>query len=221
MAHEQEKVDRLTPDLFLDGPTEYLCIGICALLKADPHWKQIFGDFVDPYERIDYAYRNLPALRVYNQTFTKEHESHYINGDLQLDAILPPSIRRPEHQTFQDRLAAALLQQFRRPGFFAAMRERVPGLNELGKVFSVDKTLGLQLKDDAAPMTQITLNFRVDLKEWDAYLEREGRTKDQPFEKTLEKLRTIAGEIRGVNDSGGTEVTIPYEGPAGQPIEGE
>lgn len=211
-----EKIDRLTPDVFLDGPTEFLCKSVCSLLLATPQWAKIFGEFIDPYERTDYAMRNLPALRVYNETSVKEQESHYITGDLKADIILPPSIRRKEHQGVQDSLSSAMLQQFRRPGFFAAMREAVPGLNELGKVFSTDKTLGLQLTADAAPMTQLTINFRVDLKEWDAYLEREGRTKDQPFEVTLGRLERICSEIRGLDDDGSVEVTVPLDQQIGE-----
>lgn len=204
----EEKIDRLKTNPFLDGPTEFLCKSICRLLLLDEKWKLIFGDFIDAYERSDYAFRNLPALRVYNENFTKEHESHYITGEVKADIVLPSSIRRLEHQTIQDTISAALLQQFRRPGFFEAMRGAVPGLNELGKVFSVDKTLGLQLEGDVAPMTQVTLNFRVDLKEWDAYLLSEGRTKEDPFEVTLGELRRIVSEIRGLNDEEAVEVTV-------------
>lgn len=194
------RIDNLTPILFLDGPTEFLSKSICTALIAEPHFHEVFADNVVDYDKEDFSMRELPALRVYGFTYTKEHESHYINGDIKIDIILPAMIRREETEEIQGRLAAALLQQFRRPNFFQAMEEKVPGLNELGKVFSVDKSLGYQNDKtvDECPTTQITLNFRIDLKQWDAYLEEQGRTKEDPFDVTLKNLKRIATKIQGI-----------------------
>lgn len=194
------KIDALTPKLFLDGPVEFLTKSIAAAIILEPHFTQLFGESVESYDREDFAMRELPALRIYNQTYRKEHESHYITGELNVDVILPPLIRREETESIQTQIAAALMQQFRRPSFFQAMRLAVPGLNELGKTFAVDKTLGFQNEgmSDECPATHITLNFRIDLKEWDAYLESQGRTKDDPFDVTLSNLRKIASQIVGI-----------------------
>lgn len=194
------KLERLTPHLFLDGPAEFITKSIAVALIQEPHFRQIFGDSVELYDREDFSMRELPALRVYNFTYTKEHESHYINGDIKLDVILPPLLRRDQTEEVQGKIAGALLQQFRRPEFFAAMQQKIPGLNELGKVFSVNKSLGFQNTSmtDECPCTQITLNFRLDLKQWDQYLEDTGRTKDDPFDVTLEDLRTVASTIQGI-----------------------
>lgn len=214
------KIDRLTPKLFLDGPTEFLIKSIARALAEEEHFREIFGDSVVDYDKEDFSIRELPAARVYNFNFTKEHESHYIFGDVKIDVILPPLIRREETEEIQSQIAAALLQQFRRPSFFAAMQRAVPGLNELGKVFAVDKSLGFQTEGmtDECPVTHITLNFRIDLKDWDAYLESQGRTKDDPFEVTLANLRTIATTIQGIRvdaDLTTTQVTLQSQQPIG------
>lgn len=194
------RIDRLTPNIFLDGPAEFLTKSIAKAIIDEPHFNQIFGTSVECYDREDFSIRDLPALRVYNFDYTKEHESHYINGQIQMDVILPPLIRRDQTEEYQGRISSALLQQFRRPEFFAAMKQSIPGLNELGKVFSVNKSLGFQntQMSDECPVTHITLNFRIDLKVWDQYLEDTGRTKDDPFDVVLEDLRKIASEIQAI-----------------------
>jgi hypothetical protein len=216
-----DKIDALTPDLFKDGPTDFITKNLAKQIIEEPHFNQIFGESVDIYDRQDYSMRQLPAIRFYGYTYTKNHESHYITGDIFCDVILPPLIRREQTEIIQNRIAAALMQQFRRPPFFAAMRKAVPGLNELGKVFTVDKTLGFQndKMDDECPVTHITLNFRLDLKEWDAYLESQGRTKDDPFDVTLKNLKTIASEIAAIRVDADLE-TIEVKIPTTQKIGG-
>ena len=54
-----------TTNLFFDGPDEFLVKAICALLLKDPVWPQFFADRIDPYRRMDYSIRELPALRIY------------------------------------------------------------------------------------------------------------------------------------------------------------
>lgn len=209
----KDRLEYLSPNIFLDGPGDLLCKHICTEIAKVPQFLKIFSnaDGIVPYERDDFNFTMLPAMRCYSQRITKEHESHYINGEVQIDLILPPSIRRAEAQNFQDMLSSALMQQFRRPGMFGALRKVVPGLNELGKTFSVDKSLAMVIQQNVCPVTQITLNFRLDLKEWDDYLEREGRTKEQPFEKTLEELTRIATTIKGLNDDETVNVTVQID----------
>lgn len=205
-----DKLDRLTPNLFLSGPGEFLASAIARMIIQEPHFNRVFGETVDDYDREDYSMRELPALRVYNPKYTKEQESHYIFGNIHMDMILPPSIRRKETESIPSRLATAMLQQFRRPSFFSAMQLAVPGLNELGKVFDVDKNLTFQNTQmtDECPVVKIVLNFRIDLKQWDAYLEIEGRTKDDPFDVTLADLDLIATQIVGVNDAGVRQIEV-------------
>lgn len=195
------RLDALKPDLFLDGPAEFLIKLIAQEILKVPQFAEIFGESVDAYKRMDYSMREIPALRIYNENMDKEFESWFINGDVIVDVILPPEIRRNETQQFQDTLSSALLQQFRRPEFFKAMLDLVPGLNELGRKFTVNKSLGFMYGDeDMAPLTQISLNFRLDLREWDRYLEESGRTKDDPFEVTLGQLTRINKVIHGMRD---------------------
>lgn len=189
---------------FFTGPTEFLVQETCRQLKAIPQWTKIFGENIDPYRRMDYSMRMLPVLRVYNEETRKEFESWFIEGDLKADIILPAVLRRNELQQVQDTLSMALLQQFRRPTFFDVMCSRVPGLNELGKRFSVDKSLGFEWEEALVPLTQITINFRLDLRIWDDYLEETDRTKDSPFERVLGDLERISSTIEGLKE-GSTE----------------
>lgn len=186
--------------LFLTGPAEFLCHEIAEHLKADPVWAVVFADNIDAYKRMDYSVRSLPALRVYNNTYTKEFESWFLNGEIVCDLIFPANIRRRETQQLPDSLTAALMQQFRRPTFFEAMCEKVPGLNELGKRFDVDKSLAFEWQDEIIPLTQMTVNFRIDLRQWDNYLEFDNRTKADPFIRTLDDLERMVTSIRVSED---------------------
>lgn len=202
----KDLIDKLKINPFIDGPTQALVKAVALQIAKTPEFKYIFKDNIDVYERDDYSFPQLPALRIYNERYKKEQESHYINGELKLDALLPANLRRQELQYFQDILSAALMQQFRRPNIFQTLVAMVPGLNELGKVFDVDKTLGLVVQEGACPIIQMTANFRIDLKQWDAYLESTGRTKEDPFNVTLKDLKTIASVILPTLDDGTGDV---------------
>lgn len=208
MESARERINNFDLDPFLDGPTEFLVKVVAEQIRAVPQFKLIFGENIDPYLRMDYSVRSLPALRIYNENWLKEFESWFVTGDLTLDVILPPSIRRAEQQQLQDTIVAALVQQFRRTPFFNAVCELVPGLNELGKTFSADKTLGFKWEDGSVPLTQIQLNFRLDLRQWDEYLESQCRTKACPFERTLGELERIFVGIQAMRDDGSVELTI-------------
>src|SRR3990172_3801859 len=185
---------------FFTGPAEFLVQETVRQLKLVPEWVKIFGQFIDFYKRMDYSMRSLPALRIYNDDARKDFESWFLEGDLKADIILPAVLRRNQLQQVQDTLSMALLQQFRRPLFFDTMSAKVPGLNELGKRFSVDKSLGFEWEEQWVPLTQITINFRLDLRIWDDYLEETDRTKDSPFEAVLGDLRKIVSTIEGLKE---------------------
>lgn len=193
-------IDKLKVNPFIDGPADTLVKATAQSIAKVKQFKLIFGENIDVYERVDYNIRQLPALRIYNHEYTKEQESHYIRGELLMDIIWPPSLRRAELQRFQDVLSSALLQQLRRPNYFKDLVAAVPGLNEHGKVFTVNKALGMRWEEDYVPLTEIRVNFRIDLKVWDAYLESTGREKTDPFDVTLKDLELIAAQIQPVRD---------------------
>lgn len=205
---DPDKLRRFKANPFLDGPTEFLIKCIADEINNVPQFSAIFLNFIDPYMRMDYPVRALPALRIYNKSWTKDAESWFINGDVTLDCIWPPSIRREETQSLPDTVSSALCQQFRRPTFFNTLVERVPGLNELGKVFGVEKSLGFEWQDALVPLTQITVNFRLDLRVWDKYLEQTNRTKDSPFAEVLGNLESIATVIKALRDDETTDVQL-------------
>jgi hypothetical protein len=197
-----------TTSLFFDGPDEFLVKAICQLLLADPTWPQFFSNRIDPYRRMDYSIRELPALRIYTEGDEKTGESWFIDGEIKADVIFPASIRRDETQQIQNTLSSALLQQFRRPLFFSSVNALVPGLNELGKTFKSDKTLGFAWNEEYVPLTQLTLNYRIDLRQWDDYLEATGRTKDSPFAVVLADFKRLSADIHGLNQDGSDNVVV-------------
>lgn len=193
---------------YFNGPVEFLVKRIAAKLKLIDPWKLIFADEITGYMRMDFSMRSLPAMRIYNGTYDKLHESHYMEGQIKIDIIFPANLRRDEVQQIQDTLSGAIVQQFRRPTFFIELCEEVPGLNELGKTINVNKEMGFQVDDQEAPLTQMTVNFRLDLKVWDDYLEQTNRTKDTPFEESIGDLNKIIGTIQGLRDD---NVTVEKE----------
>lgn len=201
-------LERKETEYFLTGPMEFLAVEIAETLKAETIWAKIFGDNIDPYARMDYSFRNLPCLRIYDKGYTKEHESWFITGDIIAEVIFPPNMRREEHQQITTTISSALMQQFRRPSFFETLESKVPGLNELGKRFDVDKSLAFEFNDTLAPLVKISLNVRIDLRAWDAYLESDNRTKDNPFERTLGDLENIVAVIQGLNSDDSDDVNV-------------
>ena len=194
------RIDSLDNAPFVDGPLEFLCANIKTAIDAVPQFKALFGDSTDSYCRMDYSMRELPALRIYNQELTKQFDSWFIEGDILLDVIFPAGIRRNSLQKIQDTVSAALLQQFRRQDMFDAVASGTPGLNELGKTFSMDKALAFEFGDTNVPLTQIRANVRLDLREWDLYLEQTDRTKASPFDAVLADLETFKTQVDAVTD---------------------
>ncbi len=196
--------------LFLTGPAEFLCAKVAAALLAETTtWAAIFGENINPYKRMDYSMRSLPAMRIYNNGFQKDFESWFVVGDLIVDLIFPANIRRKETQQLPDTITAALLQQFRRDSFFIDLCTVTPGLNELGKRVVVDKSLAFEWENNLVPLTQVMLNFRIDLRAWDDYMESDDRTKDEPFTRPLGDLNQIVTTIQALRDDNATiETTV-------------
>lgn len=194
-----ERIDYLDTNPFLLGPAILVKV-IKEKLALVPQFAALFGEAIDSYHRNDYGVREFPALRIYNEEYKKDYESWFIEGNFIMDVILPPALRRNLIQDFQDTIASALLQQFRRPGFFATVGAEVPGLNELGKSFSVSKSLSFVYDEKYCPALQITANFKIDLRAWDNYLESQYLTKEDPFAATLEDLELIVAQINALED---------------------
>lgn len=209
------RVEGIDTTLFATGPGEFICSKICEALGLDPVWSTLFGDRIDSYKRMDYSIRELPALRIYNNTYRKMAESWFIEGSIVADIIFPPAIRRKKLEQIPDTVAAALLQQFRRPTFFENLCAVTPGLNQLGRTFDVDKALAFDFGENTlAPLTQVLINFKLDLRAWDDYLTSDYRTKDEPFARTLEDLARIVTTIQGLeadNETVGVEVDVDQD----------
>lgn len=210
------RIDQLTPNPFLSSPGDLLAHTVADLIADVPQFAKIFGKAegrnIDGYLRADYGIRNLPALRIYQmEPETMEADNWFITGHLELDVILPPSLRREDLHTVSDILTGALLQQFRRTDFFMAARAKVPGLNWLGQSMTISKNRAFMInEDEQIPMCVVTSDFRLDLREWDLYLESQDRTVGDPFERTLANLTVIAAFIQARNDDG-TDAGVDIE----------
>lgn len=211
-----ENVQGMDVSIFLLGPVEHLVDACANVLRSTPEWAALYGcnredrGSIDTYKRMDYDVRQLPALRMYNETQDKQFDSWFIVGDIVMDMIWPASLRRRELQRIPDTVSNAMLQQFRRVGpFFDAVSAKIPGLNELGKTFVVDKSMGFEWGEDILPLTQIRANFRIDLRIWDDYLTSQNRTKDDPFNQPLANLRRVATTIQALNEDGTSTLEVP------------
>ncbi len=204
-----ERIENLeAPDWFLQ-PGDRLASSLVDTLKKQRVFRLIFGESIVSYKRMDFSARELPALRIYNDTGRTDSDTWYLNGDLKLDVIFPANLRRAQAQQFPDLVVSTILAMFRSDKLLASMRLLVPGLNELGKVFSYDKSLGFieRDKEDICPLSQVTANFRILLEEWDRFLESDDRTSADPFEQTLGDLETLYLQIQAQNDAGEVVVT--------------
>lgn len=204
-----ERIDLLENPTWFLQPGDRIVETIVEQLLAHKVFSLIFGESIYGYKRMDIGIREMPALRVYNDTGRKEAETWYLGGDIKIDIIFPASIRREQTQKLPDLVASAMLSLFRAQPFFTLVRASVPGLNQLGWFFSFDKTLAFQPGEnvDPCPVTQLVVNFRVNLEEFDRYLESDDRTPEQPFERTLADLETIYLAIQAKDDAGATQLT--------------
>jgi hypothetical protein len=198
-------------EVFLLGPAEFLAKRVKEEIAKVSQFNKIFDTSLDSYKRMDYSMRELPALRIYDNGYNKQYDSWFIEGEVFMDVIFPASLRREETQDIPDTISSALLQQFRRTTFFNIMSQKVPGLNELGKTFSVNKEMGFEFEDSWVPLTQIKVNFKIDLRQWDLFLEEQNRTKDDPFIRTLGDLEQIVTVIQGLRDNGDVETTVDID----------
>ncbi len=199
-----ERVERFAENPWLNGPGQYLVKSLAAQLLIEPTFKIIFGEFIDGYMRQDYDMRNLPALRIYNEQGEKTSEDWFIDGEITMDVIFPASIRRLETQDLPAMTIAATINQFRRPSFFSTMGGLVPGLNRLGRTVKYDNSMAFNIGDGMCPLTQMKIDFRVDLRQWDRFLESDYRTKNDPFIRTLEDLRRIVVTTQALADDNKT-----------------
>lgn len=196
------------PDWFLqcgDRIVEVLAVE----LAAEKTFARIFGASIFAYKRMDIGVREMPALRIYNDVGRSESQTGYESGDIKLDVIFPADIRRQNMQKFPDLVTSALKAAFRAQPFFRRVRAQVPGLNQLGWSVSYDKSLGFKPGDDVdpCPVTQLTVNFRVLLEEWDRYLESDDRSPETPFDRTLGDLERIYVETLAKDNDGTTKVS--------------
>ncbi len=226
MIDAQDRIDLLdtTNGLtgFIDGPGEFLVKIMAQSIREVPEFAELFGvlpdgndeereGFIQAYKRMDYGIRNLPAIRLYSEFYNREFESWFVEGEVVMDVIYPPLIRREQTQQYQDTISSALLQQFSRPRIFQELLAQIPGLNELGRSFSVQKGLGFEMGDNVVPLTQMRLNFKIDLRRWREHLEQGDRTLNDPFERTIGDLRRIVTQVQSLQDDGqdeGSQVTI-------------
>lgn len=207
-----ERIDKLLPpqpNPFISSPADLLAFYLAQQIALVPQFKAVFGEYIDGYMRMDYSERSLPALRIYNEKYSMEHNNWFEVGTLFFDVILPANLRRQELGNVPDIITGALVQQTRRIPFFQTMQGLVPGLNWLGEQIDVDKSLAFNLGgENLVPMAQLIVNFRVDLRQWDDYLTQNDRTVADPFQKTLANLELISTTIAGLSPIDGSDAGV-------------
>lgn len=198
----------LESNLFLTQPAEFLVSEVAEFFRGTERWSKFFGESIDDYCRYDYSTRQLPAMRIYIDRWTKQFESWFVEGEMKIDVALTPSLRREELQQYSQTLAGAIMQQMRSPSFFQLIDSAVPGLNELGKTLSSDLTMAFEYQDGVVPLVQVTANFKIDLREWDLYSESDNRTKNEPFARPLGDLRKIATTIEALRSEDADDIEL-------------
>lgn len=211
-----QRVDSFEKPIWLLQPADAIAEVFVDELMKERVFQMIFGESHAAYMRSDWSTREMPALRAFTPSGSKQGETGYMLGDLQVECIFPPLVRREQLQRYPDIVISALIAQLRRPSFFNACRKRIPALNRLGFDLSWDKALAYKYDDgasDLAPLAKMTVNWRVNLNEWDKWAEDQGRTVDQPFEVTLEDLTSMTATIVALRDNGATALTVTQSGP--------
>ena len=230
-GRELKESDLIT--LFLDSPGQFLVRKLIQQMGQVPGFVNLFGAPVfgsaengfrleqagkwADYGRQDWSIRQLPAIAIYEaEAEDKMGRNSYVNGTIQIQVCWPASFRRSDLSRipaafkgalmnfFESKLATSMLDEI----YFHVRPEKVPGLNELGKVMNWSPNTEGLVENDFVPVTMVSVKYRLDLRSWYRYLEFDNRTIDQPFDRTLADLTQIGGEYDGVPKEDATQVQV-------------
>ena len=213
---------------FLTGPGEDLVIKTIQQMASIPGFLTLFGPF-DPnddqqrwadYARADWSLRQLPAINVFEaEAEDKTSDQAWLNGTVSFQIFWPASFRRTDMRRVEVAFKGAM-ENFFSSKFVTKMLDelywiqrpmKVFGLNEYGKVLTwTPNTEGI-VEDELVPVTIINARYRIDLRSWYRALEFMDRTKDSPFEQSLDNLNQIVGSYQGVTDPVGDDVVVTID----------
>lgn len=195
-------------------------------LAAIPAFQNLFGKlsakgFDDPlqryacYERFDWSLRQLPALCLYESDVeTKGSDSSFLDGAMRMLVIWPASFRRADLQQIPVAFKGAI-QNFYASNYTKVLLDpapgvntatKVPGLNKLGSELTWSPQSETNIESTAVPVTVLDVKYRIDLRRWYQFLEEQGYSRGDPFNKTVFPWARFAGEYDGV-----TPATAPGE----------
>jgi len=167
------------------------------------------------YERFDWSLRQLPAMALYeSEPEVKQSDNAFLDGSLRMMVFWPANFRRADLQQIPVAFKGAVLNFFASKYAFAlldpapgvANATKVPGLNKLGGELTWSPQVEGNVGGEAVPVSIIDVKYRIDLRRWYQYLEEQGYTKDDPFNKTAFPWTRFEGEYDGV-----TAATAPGE----------
>lgn len=217
---------------FLTGPGQVLAQHVIDAMSSVLPFSELFGPSKDKdgkyslrwadYARADWSIRELPAINIYEgSTEEKESSQAFVNGSLEIQVFWPPNLRRSDTARMQKILQAAVLNFFESdvafnlldPGVPEANTSplRVPALNAIGRQMSWTPNFDAVVAEQIVPATLVDVRYRLDLRSWYRYLEEDDRTKEKPFERTLEPLTEVRGVYNGIQDGDPDDVQIEID----------
>jgi hypothetical protein len=197
-------------ELFLTGPGEDLVPKTLMQLAKVPGFVKLFGPYTPKsdnqrwadYCRFDWSTRVLPVINVFEaENENKDSDQAFLRGTLQIQTFWPPNFRRSDSRrvevaykgAMQNFFSSIYVKNMLDELCYILRPEKVNGLNEFGKTITwAPNTEGL-IGEELCPVTILNINYRIDLRAWYRTLEFQGRTKEQPFEETLDDLAIIGG----------------------------
>lgn len=218
-------------ELFLEGPSMRLVPALLTQLAKVPQMAGLFGPYKgigvaeqrwSDYQRFDWSLRQLPALSIFeSDQETKQAENGYMPGSLRMMIFWPASFKRSDLTRIPKAFHSAMVNFFGSDLAFQLLDSKanadrtvvVPGLNEIGKEITDSKNVEGMIESELVPVTMIDIRFRIDLRQYYRFLEEDGRTRGQPFERTLADLKEIFGEYDGLpgTDTSDEQVVIEQD----------
>lgn len=223
------------------GPSEFLVAKTLDQLGSIKAFTDLFGPYTAPtgspsddqqrwadYQRFDWTIRQLPAINVFESATpeSKDSDQAFLRGNISFQIFWPANFKRSDSRRVEVAFKGAL-QNFFSSKYVRDMLDelyyiqrpmKVHGLNEYGKTMTWTPNTNAIVENEIVPVTIIDANYRIDLRSWYRALEFMDRTKDNPFEATLDNLGGIGGATTGVdsgydgkNDAGDTEINVPVK----------
>lgn len=210
-------------DSFLTGPGQYLVRKLMVEMAKTPPFKTLFGELKfaktgdessglaqsqrwADYPRFDWSVRQLPTINVFEaDPENKESSNAFLNGAVSIQVFWPPKLKRSSLARVPATFRGAVLNFFESEHITRLLDEhvsiqrieKVPGLNELGKVITWSPNTEGIVESEMVPITMFNVRYRIDLRSWYRFLELDHRTKDQPFDRPLSGLESVQGEYQG------------------------